>query len=648
MDNKNGIFITENLDTEFKMIKQGKKADQYNGGARQMSEIINKEDLPKNIRRKMATGSVGNVRNGAPRFYHPLFEASNMMLPRDRRERNEWCRHFYRVEPIVATALDLHTEFPISNFSNVCSDEYVKDFFDYLAFDKLDIVKLLLDIGLEYWKIGDVVPYGQLNSNDGTWERFVILNPDYININSSILADEPTIELIPDDELKAIVAAGPRGPYSQVYSQLPENVIRSVRMGKNIALDNVLVSHIAHKASPYEVWGTPLMMRCFKSLIYKDKLREAQHAIANRHITPLRIFKIGQPGEPMPDQQDLDNFRDTLLMAEEDPNFVLVYHYGLQTDYVGSSGKILPLNTEFDFIEKELLHGLGISQSMLNGEGYQGAQVSYEAATQKYMSYRLRLESWIRNKVYRPISEIQEFYEPIKSEVNHQYRIKQREKKLIVPDITWQKQDFSSNQMIMNFIQQLHQRGLISTKTVLDIVNLDYETEKRNLEEERGSVFDANLPKNPMAPSSDELDDEIDNEINDKPNTPINSPEPKKIDKDVNREDEKPKTKKPNINDDEVKHLTDMLDKRKPENDNKNITPKVLEIDVEKIIKDTEKDKEESTILKNIDKKKNTKDDDSIVKEIDVDKILNKEQDNSEIKEKLELLKIDVDKLKKK
>ena len=40
-----------------------------------------------------------------------------MMLPRDRRERNEWCRHFYRTEPIIATAIDLHTEFPISDWN---------------------------------------------------------------------------------------------------------------------------------------------------------------------------------------------------------------------------------------------------------------------------------------------------------------------------------------------------------------------------------------------------------------------------------------------------------------------------------------------------------------------------------------------------
>jgi hypothetical protein len=270
-------------------MKKSGVINRNNGGYGIRSAIVNKSDLPGKVQKKMtkmASGSGANISMGNPTFYHPLFQTTNMMLPRDRRERNEWCRHFYRTEPIIATSLDLHTEFPISDFNNVCSDSEVKKFFDYMAFDKLDMINLLLDIGLEFWKIGDVFPFGQLNESEGMWERFVILNPDYIDIQASILAEESIIELIPDQTIVSIINAGPRGEWSEIYNQLPEDVIRQVKMGRNIRLDNRLVSHIAHKASQYETWGTPIMMRCFKTLIYKDKLRGAQDAIANRHIMP--------------------------------------------------------------------------------------------------------------------------------------------------------------------------------------------------------------------------------------------------------------------------------------------------------------------------------------------------------------------------
>ena len=507
-------IITTNLNEEFKNAKAGnppnkglgaRLAKNPTGVTMGKTAIIEKDSLPKNVQRKMASGVGVNSKLGNPSFYHPLFQSTNMMLPRDRRERNEWCRHFYRTDPVVATALDMHTEFPISNFNLMCPDEHIKEFFEYMMFDRININDVLLNMGLEYWKIGDIFPFGQLNENEGLWDSFTMLNPDYINIQTSSMVPDPMIELIPDEQIKMIVSSGPRGEYGDVYRQLPEDIIRSVKQGKNIKLDNRLVTHIAHKASPYEIWGTPIMMRCFKTLIYKDKLRQAQDAIATRHIFPLRVAKIGAPGEPMPSQQDIDDFRDVLLDADMDPNYFLVYHYALQFDYVGSSGKLLPLNQEFDFIQKELMNGLGINQALLNGEGptYANAQVGMDALGKRYMSYRLRLENWMRQKVLKPIAEIQGFYKPIPSEINGGYRIANRkDRQLVIPEIRWDLQDFTSNQSIMSFMQQMQSKGLISMSTILPIIGLDPETEKKNLEKERGTVFDPNAPKTGPLPGN--------------------------------------------------------------------------------------------------------------------------------------------------
>ena len=500
-------IITSNLNEHFnQMRKQGAVINRNPSGVTLgKTAIIEKNSLPKRVQQKMASPSGVDVKMGNPSFYHPLFQTTNMMLPRDRRERNEWCRHFYRTEPIVATSLDLHTEFPISDFNHICPDQSIKEFFDYMSFDRLDIIQLLLDIGLEYWKIGDAFPFGQLNENEGIWDKFTLLNPDYIDIKSSVFAGEPSIELIPDEQIRAVVQSGPKGEYRDIYAQLPDDVIRAVKMGKNIFLDNRLVSHISHKASQYEAWGTPVLNRCFKTLIYKDRLRQAQDSIATRHIMPLRVAKIGAPGEPMPSQDDIDSFRDTLLDADQDPNYFIVYHYGLQFDYVGSSGKILPLNQEFDFIQKELMNGLGINQAMLNGEGptYANAQVGFNTLARRYMSYRLRLENWIKHKVYKPIAEIQGFYKPNLKEINGGYRVANRkDRQLMIPDIRWDQQDLTSNQSIMSFVQALQGKGLVSMSTVLPMIGLDPVTEKKNLERERGTVFDPNAPKTGPLPNS--------------------------------------------------------------------------------------------------------------------------------------------------
>ena len=510
MNNRNS-FILKGTEEEFKALRNRPINRQYNHTGLMKPALVNKEDLSKPLQQKMKrtamwnqyqSGGISamNVKMGNPTFYHPLFQAVNMMLPRDRRERNEWCRHFYRTEPIIATAIDMHTEYPISDFNNQCADPAIKQFYDYMAFDQLDIINLLMNIGHEYWKIGDVFPFGQLNEDTGMWEKFVILNPDYINIQASVFAEDAIIELIPDDQITTIVNAGPNSEYGDLYKQLPPEVIRSIKMNRNIRLDNRLVSHIAHKASDYEIWGTPLMMRCFKTLIYKDKLRGAQDALANRHIFPIRLAKIGTPGEPYPTQADLDSFRDNLMLAEGDPASFIVYHYGVQLDYVGSTGHILPLNTEFDFIQKELMNGLGIDEAMLNGNSptYATAQVGADAMGMRYMSYRYRLESFIRNKIYRLIAEIQGFYKPKNGEIATKYMAAAEKRRvlasggmdLIVPTIRWSRQDLTSNQSAVQILNNLQGKKLVSVHTMHNIIGLDPDVEKKWLEQERNTVLD--------------------------------------------------------------------------------------------------------------------------------------------------------------
>lgn len=115
-------LIVDNLEEYFNNLRNTSLNRRTVNSGFMQSALIEKEQLPKSIQRKMKkvastnffnTGlNTLNVKLANPTFYHPLFQPVNMLLPRDRRERNEWCRHFYRTEPLIATAIDLHTEYP--------------------------------------------------------------------------------------------------------------------------------------------------------------------------------------------------------------------------------------------------------------------------------------------------------------------------------------------------------------------------------------------------------------------------------------------------------------------------------------------------------------------------------------------------------
>ena len=42
----------------------------------------------------------------------------------------------------------------------------------------------------------------------------------------------------------------------------------------------------------------------------------------------------------------------------------------------------------------------------------------YDVLAKRYMTYRMRLESWIYNKVYKPIAQVQGFYRPLTGEMS--------------------------------------------------------------------------------------------------------------------------------------------------------------------------------------------------------------------------------------
>jgi len=414
-------------------------------------------------------------------YYNPLFEETNIQLPREPREINMWSRHFYRTDPIIATGLDFHSQFPITAFYNEMpeSDPYIQKFFDEMAFDELRLKELMLYISHEYWVLGNCFPFAEWDNDEGKWSRIILLNPDYVHIQSNPLAGEPQLQLTPDSRLEKIVNS--REP-RHIFNQLPPELIAKVTRGEKIPLSPDHVAHIAHKINTYDEYGTPIMFRLFKILMYKDRLREAQFAIAERHITPIQLWKLGEKGNEV-NQEDMNYFSELLNKVYSDRNAAIVYGHYIDYQVVGSSGQVMPLNTEFDYINKEMLFGLGLSENIITGEGGSFAQplIALEALINRYVIFRELLGNYISYKIYKPVAEAQGFYkkDPISGE---EY--------LLYPRVKWSKMNVRDDQQQKQMVVgQLRAKGDVSIKTVLKLFDMDYETEKQNLEEEMMTIF---------------------------------------------------------------------------------------------------------------------------------------------------------------
>jgi len=103
------------------------------------------------------TSAGASVERLAPEVYSPLFTMANLNLPRDRITVNAWLRNFYDLHPIVRNAITLHATYPISKLTVKCANHDVENFFNDMA-EEMDLLGVLSQVALEYWKMGECVP----------------------------------------------------------------------------------------------------------------------------------------------------------------------------------------------------------------------------------------------------------------------------------------------------------------------------------------------------------------------------------------------------------------------------------------------------------------------------------------------------------
>jgi hypothetical protein len=420
-------------------------------------------------------GGSGEATRQAPAVYSPLWLSSNLNLPRDRATINSWCRSFYALEPFIQNAINLHSTYPISKLTIRCSNRKVESFFNTMI-ENIDLLNVCIQVAQEYWLLGETFVYGELDQNNAVWSRLVIQNPDYMVVKKSVIANEPLIMMRPDDNLRRIVFSNKPSDIEQ-RSQLNETIIEHVKRGENIPLDNFYVSHLARRISPYEVRGTGLPVSCFRQLMLFDQLREAKFAQAQNMINPLTLVKIGS-ADYKPQPADLDIWRNAFAEAQYDQDFKIFTHEAVTVERVGYNSGIIDISGDITQLLKEIFMGLMVPQVLMDGGGditYSNGGVSLDVLRQRYMAFRNMMSNWLKNKIFAPISKLNEFYE-----------YEDGEKKLIIPTVEWSHMSIFDT---MDYIQQLvalstGDQKRVSQQTLYRSLGLEYDEERRKMKKE--------------------------------------------------------------------------------------------------------------------------------------------------------------------
>ena len=390
------------------------------------------------------------------------------------------CNFWYENEPKVASAIDFYSQFPINGFKNECRDLKIKKYFDDLC-RKLDLDNWMRVISNELYRLGDCFPFIEIecekcggsgvdgssgeicNHKGGTWKRVVVLNPEFVEVYTDPITPDPGIALIPDDELKALVMRG--GPGAD---KLGDHIKQYIVSGRPIPLDNRNVSHLKMGDRAGVRYGTSIIRRLFPYLAYKTKLMTAQWIVAERMILPIKIVKVGSETRPA-GPQDIANVQAQLAQTAQDPNLTLVTHHDFELEWYGAAGKVLQLTTECELIDKEILDGLMLNKALLNGEGptYSNAAIGVEVMIQKLDRLRKRLARWVEEKIYLPVAMMRGFTR----------ENEWGETEYVYPKLRWNPMHMRDQQQHRQFMVQLYEKGVISTKSLLDVFEIDYDNE---------------------------------------------------------------------------------------------------------------------------------------------------------------------------
>jgi len=425
-------------------------------------------------------GGNGDTIKQAPEVYSPLWLNSNLNLPRDRATINAWCRSFYALNPFVHNAINLHSTYPISKLNIKCSNKDIEKFFNDMI-EEIDLMNICVQIAQEYWLLGESFVYAELDESRGKWSRLLIQNPDYMLVKRTVVANEPIIMLRPDENLKKIIFSNKSTDIEQ-RKQLNQHIIDSVKRGENIPLDNFHVSHLARRISPYEIRGTGLPVCIFRQLMLFDKLRESKYAQADNMINPLTLVKVGGEGNDAlhPTFADLEAWRNIFEEAQYDKDFKIFTHAGVTVERVGYGQGIYDISGDITQIIKEIYVGLQVPPVLMDGGAdttYANGGVALDVLRQRYMQFRNMMSTWLKRKIFAPISKIQGFYD-----------YSNGEKQLIVPEIDWNHMSLFDAGDYINTLVTLTQgtadQKRASLHTLYRSMGLEFEDENRKIRKE--------------------------------------------------------------------------------------------------------------------------------------------------------------------
>jgi hypothetical protein len=237
------------------------------------------------------------------------------------------------------------------------------------------------------------------------------------------------------------------------------------------------VIHFARKKAPFEPHGRSILQRCMRTILYRDKLRQVQTTLASRNMTPKTLIVAPGVGGA-----ELIALRAHIDEAKADPDYTVVVNYECTWNEIGSEGRLLVLDSEWQHTNQDLSAGLGFTPEILTGEGmYSNSRIQLEILNTTYLQFRDIISDIIENLIFKPIAMKKGFYE----------MDKYGRPRWIYPKVSFARMALRDSGDLYEMLYNLYIKGSVPIEIILEFLSIDPEACKRKLEEDLFTVNDS-------------------------------------------------------------------------------------------------------------------------------------------------------------
>lgn len=316
------------------------------------------------------------------------------------------------------------------------------------------------------------------------WDRLIVLPIDQVQITSLSFTDKVKMELIPSNRDRALVEQARLGDPTaeEMVREIPVEVREHIENGRLIPLgtdpdEGSFVFLLSGRKGADEDLGHSILDRCIQTLIFRDKLRQAQTSIASRAMTPKRIVWA----EGLSDA-DVEDLREQVDLALVDPDYSIVANYEIRWEEMGARDRLLDLSTEYEQTERRLITGLGVTESLMSGESlYSGDRLKLEVINQRYLHLREILQTYVEEELFAPVARRMGFVE--EDEWGQEV--------VLYPRLSFTRLPLRDSQETFDALYNLYQKGSVSIDLILEMLNIDPDDTRAKIEADMFTVNDA-------------------------------------------------------------------------------------------------------------------------------------------------------------